>query len=250
MNSSMAAGFQAFSLLHGAMLAGCVVMITWAIRVLTRRASPVPVASPASEDGGPRRMANTISIAGLGFWLIQQGYFLLVDKDGADNLPLHVCDVAGVVGPLALLTRARVLRTTLYFWAFGLTVWGLLTPALAHGPEHLRFWLFWVGHGVVMFYAGYDCVVNGYRPTASDWGTACLVTMAYLAVLLPLNLANPGWNYGYIGDVSPGTATPLNLLPAWPWRVLAVQAAGALMLALVWLPWEVAGWRRGKLENA
>ncbi len=233
MSVTWATGFTAFGVLHAVTLASCAVGIAglvWLARRERRR-------------GRGRRMDAIIAAAGLTFWSLAQGYYVGVERDWSDSLPLHLCDLAGLLGPLALFTRWRVLRTTLYFWALGLTVWGLLTPTLAHGPDHLRFWLFWVAHSAVVFYAVHDCVVNGYRPFASDWGTACLVSMGYVAVVLPLNLANAGWNYAYVGDAAVGAATPLDMLPAWPWRILWVQGLGAVALAAVWLPWEIVRWR-------
>lgn len=234
MTHVLAQGFEAFTLLHLTIVAACAFCIAALVKLGLR----------AKRHRQERRFTLAIAVVGLAFWLLQQGYYILIDQDWTDSLPLHICDMAGLVGPLALLTRARLLRTTLYFWAFGLTIWGLVTPTLGHGPEHLRFWLFWLSHGAVIFYGVYDCAVGRYRPFFSDWAMACLVTMAYLAVLLPINLANEGWNYGYIGNVTTDARTPLDLLPAWPWRILGIQALGAVILLVIWLPWGLLRWRQ------
>ncbi|MEM9418316.1 MAG: TIGR02206 family membrane protein, partial [Planctomycetota bacterium] len=230
----LATGFQAFALLHAITVLLCVAGIVGLVWVGLRE----------QRRGRERAFTLKASLIGLSLWLGMQAYFLLVEQDWTDSLPLHICDLAGLLGPVALLTRQRVLRTTLYFWAFGLTIWGFLTPTLTHGPEHIRFWLFWVSHAAVIFYAAYDCVVNRYRPALVDLGTVCLVTMGYLAVLLPINLANEGWNYAYIGDVELDAATPLAMLPDWPWRILGIQVLGATIFALVWLPWGMASFLR------
>ena len=233
-NLASSTGFQAFSVLHGiTLIAGLVVVIgllRWGLA--ERRHS--------RECGFTRGVA----FAGLVFWLLQQSYCVLIERHWAYSLPLHICDLAGLIGPIALLSGWRPLRSTLYFWAFGLTIWGLLTPELIHGPGHLRFWLFWISHCAVMYYALHDCVVLRYRPFAADLGLVCLITLAYLGLLLPLNLANAGWNYAYIGDVDLGMSSPLDVLPAWPWRILGIQVVGAVIFTLVWLPWAVVR-RRG-----
>ncbi|MEM1107299.1 MAG: TIGR02206 family membrane protein [Planctomycetota bacterium] len=230
MRIALAQGFESFSLLHAVAAMACVAVIVglvmWGRRTRRRNRE--------------RQFTAAIAWLGLAFWVFMQVYFLLLEQDWTDSLPLHVCDLAGLVGPVALLTRWRTMRATLYFWALGLSIWGLVTPTLSYGPEHIRFWLFWISHGLVIFYAVYDCAVNRYRPYARDYGTACLVTLAYLGVILPLNLANEGWNYAYVGNVDAGAATPLDLLPPWPWRILGLQALGAFIMALVWLPWEVS----------
>ncbi|MBB6431302.1 YwaF family protein [Algisphaera agarilytica] len=234
MSIELASGFQAFALLHAITVLVCVAGIVGLVRLGQRE----------QRRGRERAFTLKVVVVGLVFWTFMQGYYLLIEQDWADSLPLHVCDLAGLLGPVALLTRQRVLRTTLYFWAMGLTIWGMITPTLTHGPEHIRFWLFWISHAGVIFYAVYDCVVNRYRPFFADWGTVCLVTMGYLAVVLPINLANEGWNYAYIGDVELDAATPLALLPDWPWRILGIQVLGATIFALVWLPWVVLRWIR------
>ncbi len=141
------------------------------------------------------------------------------------------------------------LRTTLYFWAFGLSIWGLLTPVLQQGPGHPTYWLFWINHAGIMAFASYDVVVRGYRPYLGDMGLAFVVSLAYVAVVTPINLAM-GWNYGYVGDFQTQAWTPLDLLPPWPWRILAVEILGGLMLGLAWWPWALGrlwhGEDRGK----
>ena len=142
MNFALATGFQAFSILHGITflfgVAGLVGMTRWGLAARRR--------------GQERRFTRWVATIGLVFWLSQQAYYVLIEQDWTDSLPLHICDLAGLVGPVALLSRWRLMRTTLHFWAFGLTIWGLLTPTLTHGPEHIRYWLFWISHCAVISY--------------------------------------------------------------------------------------------------
>lgn len=209
----------------------------------------VRIGLAARRAGRERRVTRTIALLGLAFWLVHQGHYAFIKGDWIDGLPLHICDLAGLLGPLALLGQNRLLRTTVYFWALGLSIWGLLTPVLTRGPADIVFWFFWINHGSVMLYAIYDCAVRGYRPTAADWGMSCLVTLGYVAVIVPINIGM-GWNYGYMGDVELDAATPLALLPAWPWSILGIEVLGAFMLANAWLPWEVVGWRARRRARA
>jgi len=208
----------------------------------------VGVGRRANRRGGAASITRRVAAAGIFFWLVQQVFAFGFDWKPAYSWPLHVCDLAGILGPIALLTRIRLLRTTVYFWTMGLAVWGVVTPTLWKGPDTLTFWLFWINHGGVMLFAIYDVAVRGYRPTFGDWGWACMVSLAYVAVVVPLNLAHPGWNYGYLGDVAVGRKTPLDWLPAWPWRLLAIEVLGALMMLLAWLPWGVLAWRKRRRE--
>ena len=235
----LAEGFRAFSPLHG------LTLVVWALITL----AVVKAGLAERRRGHERRAAAVLAAVGAVVWFFQQGYFVFVIQDWAQSLPLHVCDLAGILGPLALVLRWRLLRTVLYFWALGLTAWGLLTPILNVGPEHIGFWLFFLNHGGVVLFAIYDVVVGRYRPHAVDYGMAILVTLAYLAFIIPLNLANAGWNYAYMGDVQVEAKTPLDLLPPWPWRIFGIQVLGAVMYLGVWLPWEVVRWRQRRGES-
>lgn len=232
---AIAFGFRAFSPLHGLTLLVCVALFFVVVKM----------GLAAEKAGREPRMTRVIAMLGLGFWFVHQGHYVIVRGEWIDSLPLHICDLAGLLGPLALLGKNRLMRTMLYFWALGLTIWGLLTPVLTVGPSHVVFWFFWINHGSVLLYAIYDCAVRGYRPYAKDWGMACLVTLGYVAVIVPINIGM-GWNYGYLGNVELDAKTPLALLPEWPWRIIGIEVLGALMLAHAWLPWEVVRWRQRK----
>lgn len=218
-----------FSTLHGVTVLVCAGLIT----AIVRRGIH------ARRRGDATHITRLVAYTGLFFALTQQVVAFGFDWKPAHSWPLHICDLAGILGPIALLTRFRLLRTTVYFWAMGLAVWGIATPTLWKGPDTLTFWLFWINHGGVMLFAIYDVAVRGYRPKLGDWGLACVVSLAYVALVVPLNLANAGWNYGYLGDVPVGRKTPLDWLPAWPWRLLALEILGALMMLLAYLPWAI-----------
>ena len=44
------------------------------------------------------------------------------------SLPLYICDVAALVGGVALVTRRRILVEVTWFWGLAGTLQGLLTP--------------------------------------------------------------------------------------------------------------------------
>ncbi|MEM8738194.1 MAG: TIGR02206 family membrane protein [Planctomycetota bacterium] len=243
MTFTIASGFQPFTLFHGFTLLVVAAVIVAVVRF----------GLAARRRGSDRRITRALGGAGLVFWVVQQGYYVLFEQKWYDSLPLHVCDLAGLLGPLVLLAGPRcprLPRTTLYFWAAGLTIWGLLTPTLRNGPGHITFWLFWINHGGVMLFGAYDCAVNRYRPALKDWGMACLTTLAYVAIIMPFNLGFEQWNYGYMGNVELKAATPLALLPPWPWRILGIQILGAFMLLQAWLPWGILAWRKRRRSAA
>jgi hypothetical integral membrane protein (TIGR02206 family) len=153
------------------------------------------------------------------------------------SLPLHICDLAGLVAGGALLTQARWLRTVLYFWGLALSTQAFITPTLQEGPADLRFWLFWVGHLQIIGSAIYDLVVGGYRPNWRDYVTILAITTAYAAVIIPFNLTF-STNYGYIGNTLPGRPTALDQLPKYyPARVAAMGVTAIVWMGVFWLIW-------------
>src|SRR4029450_5624684 len=123
------------------------------------------------------------------------------------------------------VTQWRPWRTLLYFWGIGLSTQAFFTPTVQYGVGHIKFWMFWIGHTMIVGSAVYDVVVRGYRPRARDWWfavattyTLCM-TVFYFDVLMSRAGGMP-INYWYIGDTKPSNPTLIDDLGPWPLRVL------------------------------
>jgi hypothetical integral membrane protein (TIGR02206 family) len=157
------------------------------------------------------------------------------------SLPLHICDLGGFLVPLALWTQHRWLRSLLYFWGIGLSTQALVTPVEDAGLGQVQFWLFWVGHTQIIGSAVYDIVVLRFRPSWRDYVSATIMTVAYAAIIIPVNV-HFKFNYGYIGKDLPEKRTILNELPPWPWRLLALFAIMQGAYLVIWLVWPLGRW--------
>lgn len=179
----------------------------------------------------------------LGVWVVMQGWFLWPGHLRLhESLPLHVCDIASLVGPMGLLWRWRWARTLVVFWGIGLTTQGFITPVVRSGPGAPMFWLFWANHIAVLLIALDEVVVRGYRPGRRDVAAAIGMSGGYVAAMFALDAAT-GWNYGFVGPDQPGaTATALVLFGPWPWRVLWLSLATAGWFVLL-------GWVMGRLPG-
>lgn len=159
----------------------------------------------------------------------------------AKSFPLALCDLAAWTTGIYFVTRARPLRALVYYWGLCLSSQAFATPILHEGEgiATVRFWFFYIVHMNIVFGAIYDLVVGGYRPTWSDFWRAIVITMAYLALVLPINIGLDV-NYGFVGasDRQPGIVA---MLPQWPWRVYGVMAGGFIAFVLATLPWMIAG---------
>src|SRR3954463_15878433 len=110
------------------------------------------------------------------------------------SLPLHLCDLTLLLMPLVLALNCRPARVILYYFGLGLSTQGFITPDLHEGPAHWPFWSFWFLHFLVVGTSIYDVAARGFRPTWRDLRFAIMVSLGYVAILMPID-AIFGWNY-------------------------------------------------------
>lgn len=191
------------------------------------------------DPGRALALRRGLGIFGIVYWLTYNIWWNRNGIDFSDGLPLHLCDLNGLVAPLALLTQNRWLRATLYFWTVTLTLQAFIQPSLTFGPAHAVFWWFWAAHTLIVGYAVYDLAVLDFRPDWRDLGRAYAVSAIYLAAVVPVNLLLQS-NYGFIGNPLPEVPIPpfVAALGPWPQRAFAVVALAALGFALAALPWQ------------
>jgi hypothetical integral membrane protein (TIGR02206 family) len=230
--------FRAFSLTH------TIVVITFALFAVTIIALGLHWRNTPNQ----RRFERALGIGGLMIWIITNAYGVLPHVfTWRSSLPLHVCDLAALTAPFVLLraSPARWLRGVLYFAGIGLCTQAFITPILREGPTDPQFWGFWGGHFIILSFATYDVIVRRWRPTWRDWGIACVISLTYLGIVLPLDIIF-GWNYGFVGPkTQPGTV--IEVLGPWPWRVVVIVLLVAIAYTMMMLPWAIA--RRWRLEG-
>jgi hypothetical integral membrane protein (TIGR02206 family) len=221
--------FRPFTFTHAVVLAAMAALV-WLLVSYARRVRP-------DTRLHLERLLATINAF---FWVIIQGWWMLPPRfDLATSLPLHMCHLVSLLASAVLLVPARGLRTLLYFWGIGLCSQALITPSLREPPSSIWFWAFWIEHGLLMAIAVYDLVVREYRPTWRDYGFACAAALAYLAVVLPLDIALQT-DYGFVGAPKPETPSILDLLGPWPERLAAIVMLVAAAMAALMLPWGFA----------
>jgi hypothetical integral membrane protein (TIGR02206 family) len=194
--------------------------------------------------GRQDRLERGLALFALGIWVAANIWqFLPWNYRFDESLPLHVCDLLGVVAFLSMATRHRWPTALLYFYGLGLSTQTFITPVVKEGPIYSFFWLFWVTHMVVVGYPFYSMVVRGYRPTWRDYGLAVGVAAAYFVLILPFDLLLDV-NYGYVGRGLPERPTLIDALGSWPWRLAPLSLLVCVGLFLPLLPWLVARWFR------
>lgn len=205
----------------------CVIALATAGAVVAARRMP---ASRAAVE-------RAIGWAYLATWLTTYAFLLFPPlHDPPKTYPLQLCHVAALAAAVLLVTGWRWLRPLVYFWGIALSTQALITPSLTEGPALYPFWFFWSTHALIIGVALYDVLARGYRPDWRDYGIACAGAAAYVAVVLPLDLAF-GWNYGFVGPSRPEVPTIVDALGPWPQRLGLIVAIVAAAMALLMLPW-------------
>ncbi|WP_148573267.1 TIGR02206 family membrane protein [Nocardioides caldifontis] len=228
--------FEAFSgehlVLLGIFVAGLVVAAAWG-----RAHRDTPLELPAR-----RTAAVVLAVVALAM----QGYQLTPgDFDVDTSLPLALCDLATLMTVVALWTRSPRASAFTYYVGLTLTSQGVLTPSLAEGFPHPRYFGFWALHFLVVWSAAYLTWGLGVRPTWRLYRFTVGATLAWAVVVFLFNVV-VDTNYGYL-NAKPRSASLLDLLGPWPWYVVAeiaiITVAWALLLTL---PWTVAARQRGR----
>jgi hypothetical integral membrane protein (TIGR02206 family) len=229
--------FTPYTPLHAAAVLVCALAIA-ALIALARRLRGTP-----AELKLRRAFAWTCIV----YWVFYTAWWHVRGIDWFNGLPLHICDLGGLIGPFALLTGNRWLRATLYFWTFALTAQAFIQPALTAGPASPVFWFFFLAHSIVLACAFYDLLVLGFRPLWDDLKRVYVFSAVYVAALVPIN-AWLGANYAYIGDPAPPHKIPpfIDALGPWPMRAVIVLALAAASFPLLVLPWRIAARRAAK----
>jgi hypothetical integral membrane protein (TIGR02206 family) len=215
----------------------------------------VAIAAPAVAGRMLDRKAEMILRGGLAalaviYWLAYTTWWNWHGLEPRTGLPLQLCDVNGLLAPLALLSGWRAARATQYFWTAALTVQAFIQPALTAGPTSPVFWAFWTAHSLIAACAVYDIVVLRYRPCWSDLGRALLVSAAYVAVVVPVN-DWLGSNYGFLGNPAAAAEIPpfVQALGPWPQRAIILIALVPLGFVVVLLPWLIIGSQRRREQR-
>lgn len=155
--------------------------------------------------------------------------------DPASSLPLHICDLVGLITIIALATESRWARVLVFYWGIGLSSQAFITPVITDGTDTMRFHMFFLSHFTIIATGLYDLFVRRFRPSWIDCAMAIIYTVLYGGIVLPINLL-AHWNYGYIGNIKPANPTLIDRLGDWPIRLVymfVIVVSGYLILTAI-----------------
>lgn len=191
----------------------------------------VALSSAAAFRAGQARWAGALnSAAGALFAILAVALWLMRLHDGfqADkDLPLFLCDVAGLLCIGCFFHPHPLPLTLVTYWGLAGTLQAMVTPDLSHAFPSKEYLLFFLGHGIIVV-AVFFLIGKSRYPELLGWRgirTAFVGLLVYTAVMALVNLAGH-WNYGYLCD-KPIRASVLDGMGPWPYYVL-----GGLLLSV------------------
>ena len=165
-------------------------------------------------------------------WAAIKIYFdrfnLLVD------LPLSLCNVFAVLGPLLFWRPHQRRLEVMYFLVTVGTFQAILTPDLYVGFPSSEFFKYWVVHGGVVLLVIHSIFAFQLYPRLKGVALTFGWINLYSAVLYPLNLAL-GANYFYLIS-KPGHASILDLFGPWPMYIFIAELFAMAFFAVAYLP--------------
>lgn len=146
-------------------------------------------------------------------WYVTSGNFTW-----GETLPLYTCRTAILFMILTLLTNNKRFFYIAYYWGLVGGIMALLTPDTSGFIfPHIMFVQFFFGHGGLLLAIVFMIAVHGFKPDkASLQGTIRFTLIYFIGVGLFNYIV--GGNYCYLRH-KPLTATPLDMLPAYPYYV-------------------------------
>ncbi|MFQ5675895.1 MAG: TIGR02206 family membrane protein, partial [bacterium] len=151
-----------------------------------------------------------------------------------EMLPLHLCDVGGILAGIMLLNRNYFFYELTYFWGFGGTLQAILTPDLQRGFPHVDFLYYFTAHGLIIVAAVYATVMFKYRPVPRSILRALMATVIYAVLMIPVN-----WflntNYLYLCH-KPTNPSLMDYLGPWPWYIFTTLPVALFFYTICYTP--------------
>jgi hypothetical integral membrane protein (TIGR02206 family) len=186
-------------------------------------------------------------------WHISIGDFFI-----GEHLPLHLCGLGIILGPVMILRKNYSLYELIYFWGFGGAIQALLTPDLNWQFPHFGYLQYFISHGLIIIACVYMTFVVGYRPTWKSIIKVIIITNIFLVFIILVNIIttkNLGvicskggsiWecleeirqssgNYLFICR-KPANPSLLDILGPWPWYILSLEGVGIISFLLYYSP--------------
>jgi hypothetical integral membrane protein (TIGR02206 family) len=226
--------FVAFSHQHLLVL-GSVAAVCGAVAVIGRRAS----------DDQRERAEPVFGVVLLAIWCIGAMWdWASATASSRNALPLHWCDLTGILAGVVMLNPTRATRAALHFWGICFSSIAFIAPVETTGPFHADFWIYFGSHAAILAAVVYDRAARRYVPTRQDFYAVAVATAAWVAAVTPFNVLL-GANYAYVGFTTTHQRAIVNAFGEWPGRLIPLYLCSIGLMAIVLITQHaVRSWQR------
>jgi hypothetical integral membrane protein (TIGR02206 family) len=155
--------------------------------------------------------------------LVSQFYLIFTNQYTlSESLPLHLCDITGIMAGLVLIKPSQHWAQLLFFWGISAALHSLLTPELNQGANPFLLFQYFVAHGGMLLAALYVFLIYSYLPQKKSWLIAFMYIQVLVITIGVLNFYIPS-NYMYL-RLKP-TANNLLVIGHWPYYILIFEIA-------------------------
>jgi hypothetical integral membrane protein (TIGR02206 family) len=206
--------------------------------VLTLCVSLPPLIKLQNSERVTWRAATALGVVLLASKLLEPIVNFALSGPSPGELPLHLCDITGILAGILLINRSYRLYEITYFWAMGGTSLALVTPELENGFPHFDYYFYFFSHGMVIVGVVFATRLFGYRPTFNSIWSAFFATTVCAAAIAPVNWLL-GTNFLYL-CAKPHNATLFDYLGPWPWYVLSAAPVILAIFFVCYSPFWIA----------
>ncbi len=213
--------FQPFSVKH-AIVVACVVGVCAAVAMLGRRVQ--------RKTRSPFEPAMGVFL--LLVWAAGAMWDWTHPRAGAaTSLPLHWCDLTGILAGVVLMKPTHSTRAALQFWGITFSSIAFVFPVVKAGPAHADFWVYFGTHAAILVALTYDRFVRSFEPNWRDFNVVALATAWWVAAVTPFNLLLDA-NYAYVGGIATHQRAIVLAFGEWPGRLGTMYLVSIGLMAL------------------
>lgn len=149
-------------------------------------------------------------------------------------LPLYLCDAAGFVAAVALVTRRPLLVEVTYFWGLAGTIQAMMTPDLHYDFPSYFYFQYFAQHIGIVVAALFLVLGLRIRPRRGSIMRLVVITVLFTVVAGAADVFTGG-NYMYLHR-KPASGSLLDYMGPWPVYIATGIPLAVAILALLDLP--------------
>ncbi len=169
--------------------------------------------------------------------------------DFLDNLPFHLCIINQFIIPFAIFKKNKLLLNVTYTIGMPAAAIAMITPSSLYKEYHAFSWFllfFFFVHALILLIPILAIRIDIFRPDPALYKKVVIAFLSFTAIIFTVNKI-VGTNYMFINY--PEMGTPMEFFANFmgnPGYLLPLFGILFGIIALMYLPWQVAEKRRQK----